>query len=315
MLPPRSSKLAFGLAAFLLCPPTRLLAMPDDSRAQAGSLYADNAAGLHQLLLDMLAAAKSGDKKRLTTLIKETEVPNYERWYTSTFGQEKGESWAEPYGKMLDAHEKEFEEHITELAHRDGKVSVKKIDANKLFDTLNGRLDLFLADFEQSGEGKEAKTDHIGYFFFIDGNFRWDSNVEFIKVQRFDISNSSANGKGSPNGAGVEQSLPASGGESVGGPFSPGKNGVGFPSCMYCPVPEYTAEAMKAKFQGSVVLQLIVGPDGLASNIQILKSPGLGLDEKAIEAVRSWRFKPASATNGRPVAVAIPVEVTFRKPQ
>ena len=286
--------------------------MPADSRAQAGPIYPDNAAGLHQLLLDMLAAAKSGDQTRLRTFIKEAEIPNYERWYTSTFGQEKGESWAEPYGKMLDEHEKEFEELITELAHQDGKISVKKLDPNKLYDTLNGRLDLFLADFEQSGKGKEAKTDHVGQFFFIDGKFRWDSTVEFMKVQRFDISNGSIPRPDSPKGAGVEQSLPASGGESGGGPFSPGKNGVGFPSCVYCPDPEYTDEAIKAKFQGSVVLQLIVGPDGLTSNIQVLKSAGLGLDEKAIEAVRSWRFKPASGPNGKPVAVAIPVEVKYQ---
>ena len=289
--------------------------MPDESRAQAGPMYADNAAGLHQLLLDMLAAAKSGDQTRLRTFIKETEIPNYESWYTSTFGQEKGESWAEPYGNMLDEHEKEFEELIAELAQLEGKISVKKLDANKMYDTLNGRLDLFLADFEQSGKGKEAKADHIGYFFFIDGKFRWDSTVEFMKVQRFDISNGSVPRKDSPKSSGVEQSLSASGGEISGGPFSPGKNGVGYPSCVYCPDPAYTEDAIKAKFHGSVVLQLIVGPDGLPTNIQILKTPGLGLDEKAIEAVRKWRFKPALGPQGKPVAVVIPIQITFSTPQ
>ena len=297
----------------LLCPATRSLAIPDDSYAQSGHMYHNNAAGLHQLLLDMLAAAKSGDQTRLRIFIKETEIPNYESWYTSTFGQEKGESWAEPYGKMLDEHEKEFEERIKELAHLEGKISVEKLDANKMYDTLNGRLDLFLADFERSGKGNEAKTDHIGYFFFIDGKFRWDSTVEFMKVQRFDISTGSVPREDSPKESGVEQSLPASGGETS-GPFSPGKNGIGFPSCVYCPDPAYTAEAVKAKFQGSVVLQLVVGPDGLTSNIQILRSPGLGLNEKAIEAVRTWRFKPSLGPHGKPVAVVIPLVLNFRNP-
>lgn len=278
-------------------------------------MYSDNATGLRRLLQDMLAAAKSGDQSKLAAFIKETEIPDYETWYTSTFGQEKGESWAEPYGKMLDEHEKEFEELITQLAHQDGKISIKKLDASKRYDTLKRKLDLFLADWEQSGTRKDANTDHIGYFMFIDGKFRWDSTVEFMRVQRFDISNGSESRNDAAKGAGVEQSLPAPGGETSGGPFSSGKNGVGYPSCVYCPDPAYTEEARKAKFHGSVVLQLIVGPDGLPTNIQILKTPGLGLDEKAIEAVRKWRFKPALGPQGKPVAVVIPIQITFSTPQ
>ncbi len=263
----------------------------------------------------MLTAAKSGDQPKLATFIKETEIPNYETWYSSTFGQEKGESWAEPYGKMLDQHEKEFEELITQLSQRDVKISVKKLDASKMYDTLNGRLDLFLADWEQSGGRKQTNTNHVGYFFFIDGKFRWNSTVEFMKIERLDISTSSPPLNGVPQAAGVDQPSPASGEEASGGPFISGKNGVGYPICAYCPDPEYTEEAIRAKFHGSVLLQLIVGPDGRPTNIQVLKSPGLGLNEKAVEAVQTWHFKPALGPNGKPVAVVIPLELTFRKPQ
>ena len=57
--------------------------------------------------------------------------------------------------------------------------------------------------------------------------------------------------------------------------------------------PSYSEEARKAKFQGTVVLSVTVGTDGRASHIQVQRSLGLGLDEKAIEAVKQWRFKPA----------------------
>ena len=53
-------------------------------------------------------------------------------------------------------------------------------------------------------------------------------------------------------------------------------------------------------------------PDGRATNIQVVKGPGLGLEDKAIEAVRNWRFKPALGPDGKPVATLTPIEVTFR---
>ena len=60
------------------------------------------------------------------------------------------------------------------------------------------------------------------------------------------------------------------------------------------------------------MLQCLVTPDGRASNINVVKGPGLGLEEKAIEAVRGWRFKPAIGPGGKPVPVLVIIEVTFR---
>ncbi len=73
----------------------------------------------------------------------------------------------------------------------------------------------------------------------------------------------------------------------------------------------WSEEARKAKCQGTVVLQAIVTADGRATNIQVVRSPGLGLDEKAIEVVRAWRFKPALGPNGKPVATIINIEVAY----
>ena len=98
-------------------------------------------------------------------------------------------------------------------------------------------------------------------------------------------------------------------------PLRPGTDGVGWPRCAHCPDPDYTKEAKKAKLQGVVKLQGVIGPDGRASNITVTEGLPLSLTEKALEAVQHWRFKPALDSKGKPVAVIIPIEVTFRLPQ
>jgi periplasmic protein TonB len=75
--------------------------------------------------------------------------------------------------------------------------------------------------------------------------------------------------------------------------------------------PQYTEEARQAKLQGTVVLYVEVGPDGMAHNIKVQRPLGMGLDEKAIEAVQQWRFRPGMR-DGKPSTVAATVEVNFR---
>jgi TonB family protein len=87
--------------------------------------------------------------------------------------------------------------------------------------------------------------------------------------------------------------------------------GVTAPRVIYSPDPEFSEEARKAKFQGTVVLFLIVGTDGRAHDVRVIRSLGMGLDEKAIEAIGRWKFE-AGRKNGTPVAVQVNVEVSFR---
>ena len=75
--------------------------------------------------------------------------------------------------------------------------------------------------------------------------------------------------------------------------------------------PEYSEEARKAKYQGTVLLYIEVDPSGRATNIKIARSLGLGLDEKAIEAVKQWKFTPGKK-DGKAVTVAATIEVNFR---
>jgi TonB family protein len=94
------------------------------------------------------------------------------------------------------------------------------------------------------------------------------------------------------------------------GPQKVGR-GVSAPRAIFTPDPEYSGLARKAAYQGTCVLWLIVDAKGTPQNIKVQRSLGMGLDEKAIEAVRAWRFTPAMK-DGQPVAVQINVEVTFR---
>ena len=86
--------------------------------------------------------------------------------------------------------------------------------------------------------------------------------------------------------------------------------GVSPPRVTDAPNPEYTREARTARYQGICILRLVVGEDGRPRDVTVTRRLGYGLDEKAVEAVKQWKFKPAMK-DGKPVAVQINVEVTF----
>jgi protein TonB len=120
------------------------------------------------------------------------------------------------------------------------------------------------------------------------------------------IGTGSGGGVGSGFGPGVG---PGFGGGTGGGAFRIGGN-VSAPTCMYCPDPEYSEEARKARHQGVVVLWAIVDENGKPRDIRVQKSLGLGLDEAAVRAVQNWRFKPAERF-GKAVPVYMAIEVNF----
>jgi periplasmic protein TonB len=123
------------------------------------------------------------------------------------------------------------------------------------------------------------------------------------------IGTSDGGGIGSGNGAGLG---PGDGGGTGGGHFRAGVNGVGQPQCIYCPPPEFSDEARKAKYQGTVLLEVTITADGRVIDPVVIKGPGLGLDEKAIEGVRKWKMRAALGPGGKPVTCRAPIEVTFR---
>ncbi len=119
------------------------------------------------------------------------------------------------------------------------------------------------------------------------------------------------NGRGSGIGDGTGHGYgPGNGGGLGGEVYRPGR-GVIAPIPIYQPQPEYSEEARKAKYSGSVILSIIVDTEGHPRNIQVVQGLGMGLDEKAVEAVMKWRFKPGMRA-GIAVSVIARVEVNFR---
>ncbi len=127
---------------------------------------------------------------------------------------------------------------------------------------------------------------------------------------------------GSP-GPGDSDTIGSSSGRTMGdglrdGPGGRGESsttyreGVTLPRCVYCPDPQYTDEAREAKLQGKVTLQVLVGADGRAAQIRIVQGIGLGLDERAAQAIRGWKFVPAQDAGRRPVPAWVTVEAIFR---
>jgi len=122
----------------------------------------------------------------------------------------------------------------------------------------------------------------------------------------------SGTGSGTGIGPGQGSGLgPGSGGGTGGGVYQPG-NGVTLPQLVREVKPAYTSDAMRAKIQGTVLLQCVVRPDGSVTDIQVLRSldPNFGLDQEAIKAARQWRFRPGMPM-GEPVPVLVTIELTF----
>ncbi len=116
-------------------------------------------------------------------------------------------------------------------------------------------------------------------------------------------------GAGKKGGMGDDEGPGAGQGEAYDGPYA---NVASLPSCAYCPDPQYTDEAREAKLQGKVTLRVLVGADGRPSQIRVVQGIGMGLDERAAQAIRGWKFVPARDAARRNVPAWVTVEAVFR---
>jgi protein TonB len=121
------------------------------------------------------------------------------------------------------------------------------------------------------------------------------------------LGNGTGNGIGLGNGSGIG---PGAGGNTGGGVFHVG-GAVMAPRLIVQVDPEFSEEARKAKFSGNVEVYLVVDEQGLPTHVRVARGVGMGLDEKAVEAVRQYRFKPAML-HGKPVKVDMYVDVSFQ---
>lgn len=120
----------------------------------------------------------------------------------------------------------------------------------------------------------------------------------------------SGGGIGSGSGAGVGPGVgPGRGGGYGGGVYRVG-GGVTAPRAIHTPEPQLSDEARQGRVQGSVVLTAVIDATGKPGDVRVTRSLGMGLDEKAIQAIRNWKFQPAMK-DGRPVAAQVNIEVAF----
>jgi TonB family protein len=243
------------------------------SQVSHSTRYPNNSEGLRQLLNDMLVATKSEDHSELLSMIQETEIPNYQRWFTSNFGQEKGESWARPYGRWLGKNEKEFQELLVKLAHMDGEFATEKLDSAKRYDLFNGPLDEYLASWKRPAAPKGEELVSIGNFFFVEGKFRWDTTAQYFPFQK-------------PSTAS----------------FVPAK-------LIKKVQPGYPAEAEEKRIEGTVKLHVVVKKDGSVFVQSVAEGDPI-LSPAAIEAVRQWRYEPTQL-NGQAIDVETTIDVVF----
>ena len=100
-------------------------------------------------------------------------------------------------------------------------------------------------------------------------------------------------------------------GRQTGSDGTQSASGVLSPTLRTKVEPEYSKAALQAKLEGTVRLSIVVNEEGIPEDVSVLKSLGMGLDEKAKECVLKWRFNPGTK-NGKPVATSAKVEITFR---
>jgi TonB family protein len=221
----------------------------------------------------MLLAAKQKDPSELQSMIGEMEIPNYQAWFTSNFGQERGESWAEPYGRWLAKDEKEFQEFFVKLARMEGEFITQSLDSASTWGSLNGPLDAYRAKWHRRDAPRDEDIVNVGDFYFVEGRFRWFTEGWYDPFQ--------TRAKHS---------------------FVPGK-------VVKKVQPKYPAEARENKIEGVVKLQVILRKDGSVTVQNVLVGDPL-LSPAAIESVRQWRYEP-TLSDGKPIDVETTIEVTF----
>jgi hypothetical protein len=177
---------------------SRLLEKKRPAFSEAGSFaqtigptkYPNTPDGLRSFLSDLLAAAKSDQRRQVNAMIQQAEIPDYRNWYSSMYIPGSAISWADPYVKYLDQNEQSFDEFWQNLARDDGEFLVRKLVDKPggprdmewgMLHNSRTPLDMYYSSWK-SATG--APDERIGYFFYIDGMFRWDSTLSRPKIVR-----------------------------------------------------------------------------------------------------------------------------------
>jgi TonB family protein len=222
--------------------------------------YENSTDGLRRLMADVLDFARRADLENLSRSIKEMEIPDFKAWSATAFQTEQARSWSDAYAAGLERNEAAFEKLFEQLAQVRGQITVRKVDSSKANDESESRilaalkqpLEVYVAEWRESAA--DAAGEPIGYFFFLEGKFRWDSPV----------------------------ALP---------PPRSTSRAIAPPRLVKRVDPVYPLQA--AGVGGVVALRVKIQIDGRPL-IESVISGDERLVEAAKEAVRQWHFEPAS---------------------
>ncbi len=266
--------------------------LPTNARylqAQASSPYTDTPADFQRFLQDILEATQKADHQRVASLLKSTEVPNCDAWLHQMYKSDSADSWMSLCdSKTLRSQEKSIEELFAGFAREGGELSTRKVNDNpqggeggfewEMVHAGKEPLGVYFASWKSPNQSKEAKGEPIGYFYFLDGGFRWDSLISFpkIKISHAKIVSAKLIKK-------VE--------------------------------PIYPADAAAKHISGTVRVYYVIGGDGVVYNAHALSGEGLSEDpslrKAAEDAVLQWRYQPAT-TDGKPIETnAVTVDLKF----
>jgi TonB family protein len=232
-------------------------------------------------MMDVLDSARRGDQEKLARSVKDMEIPDFSSWSATVFVQDRAKSWSDAYGSGLERNEVALEKLFAQLAQLRGQISSRKVNnSNELAEgpesvmraSLKQPLDIYLAEWRDPVTPGDAKGEPIGYFFFVSGKFRWNSAIMLPKPR------------------------------SASGAIAP-------PRLVKRVDPIYPLEAQAAGIGGAVTLRVRVEIDGSAV-VEAILSGDERLAQSAKDAVRQWRFEPASL-NDKPIEVETTVEVNF----
>ena len=180
--------------------------------------YPDSADGLKLFLQDVLAAAKPAGNPKLAAFVEDMEIPDYAEWFPKTFGKGMGDSWSESYGDALDFLGVQLQGLFIRLAQQNLEIVTRKINDAPQSDAERRVLQLFQQPVDvffggskprpgaggQPASAPDALITPLGYFWFIDGKFRWDPTNP---IGRFSIAMPVSGGSSSP---GADSSASAS---------------------------------------------------------------------------------------------------------
>jgi TonB family protein len=266
-----------------------MLASAREKGAQGMFEYADTVADFQRFLQAILEATKNGDHTHVEALLKGTEVPDCAAWLHRMYKADSADSWmglCDP--KTQRAKEKSMAELFAQLAKEGGEFSVRKANDDLSGDSSGfesstihaGKepIELYFASWKLPNQAKSDRGEPIGYFYYLDGGFRWDSQIWFPKIQH-------------TNAKIVHAQL------------------------IHRVEPVYPADAAARNATGTVRVYYVIGGDGKVYNAHAISGSGLSEDpalrRAAEDAVLQWRYEPATI-DGKPVETnAVTVDLVF----